>query len=209
MNITVLGAGRIGGTLGKKWAAKGHKVEFGVRDPEADKIRNVIVESGAPDQCNAVLVEEAGTEADVVVIAVPSSALPDTVSKLPQLKEEVILIDTTNDFSRHETNKLSFLREKYPGATLFRAFNSLGWQLFNHPIVDEKKVDHFFCGMDQPGGSAEKVGKLIADIGLRPLYIGGMDKAFIADSLGHLWVQMAYSLGYGPEMAYKMVSNKN
>ena len=32
MKIAVLGAGNIGGTLGKKWLAAGHEVVFGVRD---------------------------------------------------------------------------------------------------------------------------------------------------------------------------------
>ena len=37
MKISVIGAGNIGGTLGKAWAAAGHAVQFGVRDANAPK----------------------------------------------------------------------------------------------------------------------------------------------------------------------------
>ena len=46
MNIGVVGSGRIGGSLGKLWAAKGHRVLFGVRDPKGDKARELAATSG-------------------------------------------------------------------------------------------------------------------------------------------------------------------
>ncbi len=42
MKITVLGTGRIGGTVGRKWAEAGHEVSFGSRDPTADKVRSLL-----------------------------------------------------------------------------------------------------------------------------------------------------------------------
>jgi ketopantoate reductase len=33
MNIGIIGAGNVGGTLGTRWARNGHNVAFGVRDP--------------------------------------------------------------------------------------------------------------------------------------------------------------------------------
>ncbi len=32
MDIAVIGAGNVGGTLGTRWSQKGHRVIFGVRD---------------------------------------------------------------------------------------------------------------------------------------------------------------------------------
>src|SRR5947209_3591830 len=43
LKIAVLGAGNIGGTLGRKWAEAGHQVFFGVNDPNgknAQKLRS-------------------------------------------------------------------------------------------------------------------------------------------------------------------------
>ena len=39
MKIAILGAGNIGGTLGKKWLKAGHEVIFGVRDIRSAKTR--------------------------------------------------------------------------------------------------------------------------------------------------------------------------
>jgi predicted dinucleotide-binding enzyme len=33
-DIAVIGAGNIGGTLGRTWAAAGHSVTYGARNPE-------------------------------------------------------------------------------------------------------------------------------------------------------------------------------
>ena len=46
MKIAILGAGNIGGTLGAKWAAAGHAVVFGVRDPDTPKARVALETAG-------------------------------------------------------------------------------------------------------------------------------------------------------------------
>ena len=37
MDIAVIGAGNVGGTLGTRWAQGGHRVAFGVRNPRDPK----------------------------------------------------------------------------------------------------------------------------------------------------------------------------
>ncbi|HEV2582554.1 MAG TPA: NAD(P)-binding domain-containing protein, partial [Ktedonobacteraceae bacterium] len=44
--ITVLGAGNIGGTLGRKWATAGHQVAFGVSDPNGERAQKLRGELG-------------------------------------------------------------------------------------------------------------------------------------------------------------------
>ncbi|WP_199247350.1 NAD(P)-binding domain-containing protein [[Phormidium] sp. ETS-05] len=46
MKIGILGAGNIGGTLGKLWAKRGHEVYFGVRDVNSEKTQALLAESG-------------------------------------------------------------------------------------------------------------------------------------------------------------------
>ena len=41
IHIVVLGAGNIGGTLGRKWVAAGHQVIFGVTNPHGEKARKL------------------------------------------------------------------------------------------------------------------------------------------------------------------------
>ena len=41
MEIAVLGTGDVGGTLGRRWAQKGHQVVFGSRNPGEEKGRDI------------------------------------------------------------------------------------------------------------------------------------------------------------------------
>ena len=38
MKIAIIGAGNVGGTLGRAWVKAGHEVMFGVRDPSSPKV---------------------------------------------------------------------------------------------------------------------------------------------------------------------------
>jgi len=57
MEIGVIGAGNVGGTLGRRWAQAGHKVVFGVREPNDEKVRTLLAAAGA--NARAGRVEEA------------------------------------------------------------------------------------------------------------------------------------------------------
>lgn len=46
MKISILGAGNVGGTLGKCWANKGHDILFGVRNPKNEKTQILLKEIG-------------------------------------------------------------------------------------------------------------------------------------------------------------------
>ena len=47
LTITILGAGNIGGTLGRKWHAAMHRVIFGVNNPEGKHGTELRAELGA------------------------------------------------------------------------------------------------------------------------------------------------------------------
>ena len=42
MKIGILGAGNVGGALGRIWASKGHDITFGVPDPLGDRVRAAV-----------------------------------------------------------------------------------------------------------------------------------------------------------------------
>lgn len=69
MKIAIIGAGKIGSTLGKKWAIAGHEIRFGVRNPLDQKYSDLL-------DFGAVLsINEAINAADVVLICLPGSAM--------------------------------------------------------------------------------------------------------------------------------------
>ena len=46
MNIGIIGSGNVGGVLGSRWAAAGHKVVFGTRNPQSEEIQKLVAEAG-------------------------------------------------------------------------------------------------------------------------------------------------------------------
>ena len=68
MKIAIIGAGNVGGTLGKRWAAKGHQIFFGTREPQSPKIRTLLQSMGS--NAKAVNVNEAAPSAEVVVVGI-------------------------------------------------------------------------------------------------------------------------------------------
>jgi 8-hydroxy-5-deazaflavin:NADPH oxidoreductase len=47
VTIGVIGAGNVGGTLGRRWAQEGHQVVFGVREPTEEKVRRRLASAHA------------------------------------------------------------------------------------------------------------------------------------------------------------------
>src|SRR5260370_1136633 len=71
MNITVLGCGNIGGTIGKKWAAAGHTVIFGVRRPDDAETKSQVASYGP--HASLTTIAQAIPQAPVVLFAIPGS----------------------------------------------------------------------------------------------------------------------------------------
>ena len=72
MKIGIVGAGRIGGTIGTLWAKAGHRVFYSSRHPE--ELKPLVERSGTNAQAGTVA--QAIAFGDVIFIAVPYSALP-------------------------------------------------------------------------------------------------------------------------------------
>ena len=201
MKIAILGAGNIGGTMGKKWAAAGHDLVFGVRDVSSPKVAALLQEMDGNGRADSVA--NALAFGNVVLIAIPYDAVAATVATHADSLAGKIIIDATNKFGALVVNNLETIRQAVPTAVLFRAFNSLGWEIFANPQFDGVQVDHFYCGVD--GEKRPLVEQLIADVGVRPVWVGGLETAPVVDALGTLWVTLAFQRGWGRNIAFKMI----
>ncbi len=202
MKISILGSGNIGGTLGRKWANQGHTIKFGVRDV-ADPKHQALIGGGGGD-ITVATPAEAANFGEVVVLAVPGSAVASIIEAAGDALAGKIIIDTTNRIGQAEMNSLRFITEKVPSARLYRAFNSLGWENFDNPQLGGSQVDLFFCG--DPGDARPVVERLIADIGLRPIYVGDLTQVEVVDNLAKLWFALALGQGYGRRLAFKLLA---
>jgi 8-hydroxy-5-deazaflavin:NADPH oxidoreductase len=186
VKIAVIGAGNIGRTLGGKWAEAGHEVVYGVRSP------------GAPGTAG---VADAVGGAEVVLLAVPGAAAKDVLASLGATLAGKVVIDATNDVQG--AGKLHALDELADGAHPVRAFNTLGWENFADPVFDGVAADLFYSA--EEGRAKDVADRLIADVGLEPVWLGGVDTFDIVDSLTRLWFQLAFQRKLGRRLAFKML----
>ncbi|GAB4146331.1 MAG: NADPH-dependent F420 reductase [Candidatus Promineifilaceae bacterium] len=207
MKISILGAGSVGGNLGRVWTQRGHQVVFGVRDPNSDKAQRALAAAGAA--ARAVPLREAAGWGEVVVIAVPWTAVPDTLAAAGELRGKIV-IDTTNAI-RWDNGPVKAVNpsaaEKIagwlPGSHVVKAFNTIGAEHMLQPDFDGEPADMFICGDDAIARAT--VAALARDIGFVPRDAGPLRNAALLESLGTLWIHMATAGGLGRNVAFKLL----
>ena len=201
LRITVLGAGNIGGTLGRKWLARGHTVTFGVRDPLGGRALALKAELGSAAQIATL--DEALAAGDVVLFAIPGSMTGQIARQRASQLSGKIVIDATNNVGAPSFNSVAAIQAASLDARVYRAFNIYGWENFADPLYDGVPGDLFYAGPDGEGQAV--VEQLIEDVGLRPVRVGGADQVGLVDDLLRLWFTLA-SGGRGRHLAFKLLS---
>jgi 8-hydroxy-5-deazaflavin:NADPH oxidoreductase len=202
LTIAVLGAGNIGGTLGKKWSLAGHHVRFGVNDPTGKNAQALRTELG--DQVVIGTIEEAiQDDTDVVLIALPGRVIESVAQKYAVQLNGRVIIDAANRMGEDSMHNLAHFQQYAPQAQLYRAFNTLGWENFAEPDFNGVQADLFYCG--SAGDTHTNVEQLISDVGLRPVYLGGVEQMGLLDSLTSLWFTLAIGQKKGRHVALKVL----
>ncbi len=102
-------------------------------------------------------------------------------------------------------HNVDILSARAPGAIQVRAFSTLGWENFADPGIEGAQVDPFYCG---DPAACEVADRLIADVGLRPVYVGGLDTAATVDGVTRLWFALAFGQGHGRRIAFKLLARQ-
>jgi hypothetical protein len=142
--------------------------------------------------------------AEVVLVALPGDAVRTVAEALGQALDGKVVIDATNKLAAADMNSIATLTRHAPGAIPARAFNSVGWENFADPDFGGTPADLLWCGPDgDPGALVEA---LIADVGLRPVRVGGLDQLPVVDMLANLWFALALGQGRGRHLAFKILT---
>lgn len=197
MPIAVLGAGAVGRAIGTRWVKAGHQVTYGVRRPRApeDTVREDTERAGRVTTAGDAL-----RDAEVVLLAVPADAVADVLALHATALDGRIVLDATNRLGPGPMHALDALTRASPHARLYRAFNHLGWENFAQPRFSGVAADLFYCGPQDETRSV--VEQLIADVGLRPVRVGGLDSAELLDGITRLWFALALGAGHGRHLAF-------
>ncbi|SFE07760.1 hypothetical protein SAMN05216378_2240 [Paenibacillus catalpae] len=189
MKIASIGSGNMGGTLGKRWAAFGHQVMFGSRDPHSERMKLLLQVAG--DNAQAGTVKEAVTFAEVILLAVLPGDVERTLAQAGDLDGK-ILINCTNRYDGMSADLE--VRHLARNARVVRAFHTLPWEVLASPRYETGLATAFLSGDDPAAVTA--VAKLAADIGLDPVDVSGSDAmAKVEVAIGTLWSVLAPKFG--------------
>jgi 8-hydroxy-5-deazaflavin:NADPH oxidoreductase len=130
MNIGIIGAGQIGGTLTRRLTAIGHKVAVAnAHGPES--LRDLAKETGA----KAVTVEEAVKDKDVIIVTIPEKNIPDLPPRLfHDVPDSTVVVETGNYYPQQRDGRIEPIEqgmtesrwvEQQLGHPVIKAFNNI------------------------------------------------------------------------------------
>lgn len=186
MRIAIIGAGNVGGGLGRALVDVGHEVVFGVRDPDSTKTLATLAEVG---DAEATTPSKAVDGAEVIVFALRPVAVPAMIRDLPPLDERIV-IDAMNrldgDPGRSMTEELA---ELLPGAKLAKAFNTIGFENLSTARERQVPAAMFVAGDDEDAKRAAML--LVEEIGFRAEDAGGLANAKPLEEMVKVWLALA------------------
>jgi predicted dinucleotide-binding enzyme len=208
IKIGIIGAGNVGGTLGKALAAKGHQICYGVRDPQDDKTRELVKATGAGAKAGSVA--EAAAFGEAVLLATPWQATRDAVTSAGDLAGKIV-VDCTNpvkpDLSGLEVGHTASAAEQVAGwakgAKVFKAFNTTGFNIMANPVVGGVRTVMFVCGDDAAAKPA--VLRLASDVGIDVIDAGKLSQARLLEPWAMLWIHLALKGTVGREFGFALL----
>ena len=208
MKIAVIGTGSVGGTLGRRWAQKGHEVTFCSRTPGSDKVRALLDASGP--RARSASIREGVADCDVVVVATPWPVTLKAIDSAGSIDGKIV-VDCTNalkpDLSTPslpaDTSAAEQIAAHAQGARVVKAFNTIPYTTMEDPTFGKQRADLFLCGDDEEAKSA--VARLARDLGLDVVDTGPLHLAKHLEYLASLWIYMAFEGGWGRNFTFKVL----
>jgi 8-hydroxy-5-deazaflavin:NADPH oxidoreductase len=175
MKITTIGKGNIGGGLGARWRNAGHEVtELGQAGGDA-------------------------SDADAVLVAVPSNAIDDALAKVAGVEGKVV-IDATNAFGGRAEgfDSLAHQVKARTNGPVAKAFNLNFARTYDRIDEQETPPGNIYAADDE---AREVTEQLIRDAGFEPVYGGNLDNARAMEDF--LAILVAYANDAGGQPFYR------
>ena len=183
MKIGIIGAGHIGGTLTRRFAALGHEV-FVANSRGPATLADLARETGA----TAVTVDEAARSGEVVVVTIPEKHIPrlprDLFAKVPA---SVVTVDTGNYYPQRD-GRIEAIESGTPeskwvsqqlGRPVVKAFNNIYAQHLlelGKPAGTPGRIALPVAGDDER--AKDVIMRLVDQLGFDPVDAGGLDESW-------------------------------
>ena len=186
--IAIIGKGNVGSALKRGLDRAGYEV----RNSEKETVKEI------------------ATWGEIVILAVPFTAIDNVVSKLGNSIDRKVVVDSTNALTADMQLALGFstsgaeeLQKKMPDARVVKAFNTVFAQHMDKGTVLGQQLTLFAASDDQQARST--VLELGQAIGFDAVDAGPLTSARQLEALGYFNIQLGYVLGNGTDVGFKFV----
>ena len=197
MDIGIIGAGQIGGTLTRRLTALGHTVRVAnSRAPET--LAELAAETGA----TAVWAADAAAGADLVIVSIPQKNVVDLAPGIVGgAKPGAPVIETNNYYPRERDGLIAAIEDGTPesvwvaeriGAPVFKVFNGIYWKR----LLDDGKPQGSAGRIALPVAGDDAAGKDVVFGVVDALGFDPVDGGALAES----WRQQPGTPVYGTDL---------
>lgn len=202
MRVGIIGTGRVGQAIANGLSKTQHEVRFGSRDP---------LKAQATDGVKVEAQQAVAAWADVLILAVPFSAVSETVRALDGGHlDDKVLVDATNALSPTRDLAVGFttsgaeeLAKLVPRAQVVKAFNTVFARNMSTGKVAGETLSLFVAGDN--AAAKESVMRLGRDIGFDPIDAGPLKAARYLEPIGVFHISLAFAQKLGPGIGYRLV----
>jgi predicted dinucleotide-binding enzyme len=192
MQIAIIGAGNVGRALAGSLTRAGHDVTVSASHP--DHAREAAAQTGASAAASNA---DAVSNAAIVVLAVPSTALDDLAAEIGDALAGKVVVDVSNrptpSTDGTSTSIAEELQGKLPGTSVVKAFNTAFASRQANPQIAGIAPDGYVAGDD---ATAKKtVLDVVESIGFRPVDAGSLAAARTLE--GMAWLNISRNMAGG------------
>jgi 8-hydroxy-5-deazaflavin:NADPH oxidoreductase len=196
MKLAIIGNGAVGAALARLFRSAGHQVALGSRHPS--------------NELGTTAIADAVIRGDVVVLAVPFSAITGLLPSLAESLAGKIVVDPTNPLNADWSPRLlgqehsagEEVGRLLPQSRVVKAFNTV----FADVMTKERltRGDHpvtaFVAGDDK--AAVDTVADLAKSAGFAPVKVGALPKARYLEAMAHLNIGIAVGQNGGTNAAF-------
>ncbi len=206
MNIAIIGAGNVGKALAGAATRAGHSVTLSSASGES--AREAAQQSGAAAASSN---HEAVQGAELVILAVPYTAVEDVLGEIGPALSGKVLVDATNplkaDYSGLATQERSGAEEiqgKVPSARVVKAFNTaLAARQADPRVAGGLRIDGYVAADDED--ARQVVLGLVKTIGFNPIDVGGLAMARYREGMAWLNIATQMKQGWSWQASWKLI----
>ncbi|MEM8837788.1 MAG: NAD(P)-binding domain-containing protein [Pseudomonadota bacterium] len=194
MKIGIIGTGTVATRLQLLFSNAGHDVVLGSRTPEVAQVSY----------------EKACTDKDVIVLAIPFTAVEALLAELADVIGSTVVVDATNplndDWSPYlmgdENSAGETIQALLPDAKIVKALNTIFADIMTADGLSRngQSATAFIAGDDDH--AIGRVSELARSIGLHPIQTGPLKNSRYLEAMAHLNIAIAVGQGGGTDAAF-------